>query len=152
VSLQESGRPVFGLDESRQMAHLASRRLRKKGHRINLIRGQAQLLPFQHHVFDTVVATFPAEYIYDRNTLQEAHRLLVPGGRLVILPMAWITGTHPLERLAAWLFRITGEAPGKPKTISAVIQKQFTNAGFEVRSEVLHMKGSQVLIVIATSA
>lgn len=71
---------------------------------------------------------------------------------MVILPMAWITGTRPLERLAAWLFRITGEAPGKPKPISTMVRDQFMRAGFEVRSELVTLKGSQLLFYIATSS
>jgi ubiquinone/menaquinone biosynthesis C-methylase UbiE len=151
AALHERGRPVFGLDESPQMAHQASRRLWNKGFHPNLSQGYAQHLPFPHNVFDTVVATFPSEYIFNQHTLLEVRRVLVPGGKLIILPMAWITGTHPLERLAAWLFRITAEAPGKPNTISTAIQNQFTHAGFGVRSVVVKMKGSQVLVIIATS-
>jgi len=151
VSLNEKGFSVFGLDESRQMAYQAKRRLVRDSYRINLTRGHSQFLPFQPHFFNSLVATFPAEYIYDQHTLQEAQRVLVPGGRLVIVPMAWITGTRPLERLAAWLFRITGEAPGKPKPIPAAIRDQFARAGFQVRSEIVKMEGSQVLIIIATS-
>jgi hypothetical protein len=40
-------------------------------------------------------------YIFDPQTLQEIKRVLVPAGKLVILLMAWITGRHPLEWLAA---------------------------------------------------
>ena len=152
VALHERGLAAFGLDESRQMAHQASWRLRKKGFHSNLSRGYAQHLPFQNNIFDTVVATFPAEYIFNHNTLVEARRILIPGGKLVILPVAWITGTQPLERLAAWLFRITAEAPGKPKTISTAIQNGFTRAGFKVRSEIVEMQGSQVLVILATSS
>ena len=151
ASLHSKGQSVFGLDESRQMARQANRRLLKMGFRSNLSRGYAQHLPFPQGVFDTVIATFPSEYIFEQNTLLEARRVLLTGGRLIILPMAWITGTHPLERLAAWLFRITGEAPGEPKPISAAIRNQFTRAGFQVRDEIIKMEGSQVLVIIATS-
>jgi SAM-dependent methyltransferase len=152
LSLHEKGLSVFGLDESRQMARQASHRLRKKGFPSNLSRGCAQHLPFPKNVFDTVVATFPSEYIFDPQTLREIHRMLVTGGELVIVPMAWITGRRPLERLAAWLFRVTGEAPGRPGTISTAMRNRFARAGFEVRSELISMRGSQVLVVIATSS
>ncbi len=151
LSLHEKGFPVFGLDESRQMAHQASRRLHKKGTHLNLSRGYAQHLPFPKNVFDTVVATFPSEYIFDPQTLREIRRTLVTGGKLVAVPMAWITGRRPLERLAAWLFRVTGEAPGRPGTISTAMRNRLARAGFEVRSELISMRGSQVLVVIATS-
>lgn len=148
--LNKTNNYVVGLDESRQMARQAGRRLRKHGSSLLLSRGYAQNIPFANKTFDSVVATFPSEYIFDPLTLKEIRRVLVPTGRLVILPIAWITGKRPLEQLAAWLFRITGEAPGKPGPISAASRDLFTHAGFEVRSEVVNLNGSQALVLIAT--
>lgn len=148
LSLNEKNLPAFGLDESHQMAHQASRRLRKQGAISRLFRGYAQHLPFADGVFDSVVATFPAEYIFDPQTLKEIMRVLVPAGMLVILPMAWITGMRPPEQLVAWLFRVTGEALGKPGPVSAAINDRFAHAGFEVRSEMIQLKGSQVLVMV----
>jgi ubiquinone/menaquinone biosynthesis C-methylase UbiE len=148
-SLNGKNLTAFGLDESCQMANQANRRLRKLNFISRLFRGYAQSLPFAGGVFDSVVATFPAEYIFDPQTLKEIRRVLVPAGMLVILPLAWITGTRPLERLVAWLFRVSGEAPGKPGPISASIKGRFAHAGFEVRSEIVELKGSQVLVIVA---
>ncbi len=148
-SLNEKKLPAFGLDESRQMAQQASHRLRKSGDISRLSRGYAHNIPFVGGVFDAVVATFPAEYIFNPQTLIEIKRVLVPAGKLIILPMAWITGTRPLERLAAWLFRLSSEAPGKPGPVSAAIRDRFVGAGFEVRSEIVEKNGSQVLVLVA---
>jgi len=151
AALKEKNLPVFGVDESRQMAHQARRRLKKKGLQARLTRGLSQSLPFQSHVFNTVVATFPSEYIYDPHTLTEAQRVLVPEGRFIIVPLAWITGGRPMEKLAAWLFRITGEAPGEPKPLPAAIRERFMQAGFQVQSELIGMEGSQILLILATA-
>ncbi|MCX6035252.1 MAG: methyltransferase domain-containing protein [Chloroflexi bacterium] len=147
--LNEKKLPAFGLDESRQMAHQASRRLRKQGYLNRLSCGYAQSIPFAEGVFDSVVATFPAEFIFDPQTLEEIRRVLMPAGKLVILPMAWITGRRPLERLVAWLLRVSGEVPGKPGPVSAVTRDRFARLGFEVRSEIVEVKGSQVLVFVA---
>lgn len=149
VTLNENKILAFGLDESRQMARQASRRLHHNGAIPGLSRGYAQNIPFAGEVFDSVAATFPSEYIFDLQTLTEIRRVLIPSGQLVILPMAWITGMRPLERLAAWLFRVSGEAPGKPKLISPALRDRFVHAGFEVRSEIAATKGGQVLVIIA---
>jgi ubiquinone/menaquinone biosynthesis C-methylase UbiE len=149
LSLYEKKLLAFGLDESRQMAHQASRRLRKQGVISRLSRGYAQNIPFSVGAFDSVVATFPAEYIFNPQTLKEIKRVLMPEGRLIILPMAWITGTRPLERLVAWALRVSGESSGKPGLVSAAIRDRFAYAGFEVRSEIVEMKGSQVLVIVA---
>lgn len=149
LSLNEKNLASFGLDESRHMAYQANRRLRNFGAIARLSRGYAQSIPFASGVFDSVVATFPAEYIYAPQTLVEIKRVLVPAGKLIILPMAWITGTRPLERLAAWLFRISGNAPGKPGPVTAALRDRFVRAGYEVRSEIVEKKGSLVLVSVA---
>jgi SAM-dependent methyltransferase len=148
-TLTDQGIPVFGLDESSQMARQARDRLRRHGMSPRLVRGRAQQLPYSGGSYDSVVATFPSEYIFDPQTLKEIWRVLGPCGNLIILPMAWITGTRPLERLAAWLFWITGEAPGKPGHISAALRDRFLSAGFAVRSEIVDLKGSRVLVILA---
>jgi ubiquinone/menaquinone biosynthesis C-methylase UbiE len=149
LSLNMNKLPAFGLDESRQMAHRARRRLRNQGVTSCLSCGYAQNIPFMDGAFDSVVSTFPSEYIFNSQTLGEIRRVLVPAGKLIILPMAWITGTRPLERLTAWLLRVTGETPGKPGLVSAAIRDQFAHIGFEVRSEIVKLKGSQVLVIVA---
>jgi len=73
----------------------------------------------------------------------------MPGGRLVILPIAWITGKHPLERLAAWLFRFTGEAPGKPGELNPELKCLFAHAGFEVHKETVQQESSLLLFILA---
>jgi ubiquinone/menaquinone biosynthesis C-methylase UbiE len=152
VVLNKKGFQVFGLDGSRFMGRQAHHRLRKKGFVPRLSHGYAQDLPFASAAFETVAATFPAEYILDARTLTEAQRVLVPGGRLVILPLAWITGRRPLERLAAWLFRVTGEVSGPPGYIHPTVKDRFTHAGFEVRSETVEQKGSVLLVILARKA
>jgi ubiquinone/menaquinone biosynthesis C-methylase UbiE len=131
------------------MAQHANHHLRKTGAIPRLSRGYAQSIPFTNGVFNSVVATFPAEYIFDPQTLVEMKRVLVPAGKLVILPMAWITGTRPLELVAAWFFRVSGEAPGMPGSVSAAVEDRFSHAGFEVHSEIVNLKSSQVLVLVA---
>lgn len=147
--LDQKNIKTLGLDESRQMARQASRLLKRNGISSRLFCGYAQNIPFAGGSFDSVAATFPAEYIFDPQTLKEIYRVLVPSGHLIILPMAWITGTRPLERLAAWVFRFSGEAPGKPGPVSTALKGRFIHAGFQVRSEIVKIKGSHVLVVVA---
>ena len=149
LALHERGFQVFGLDESRQMSRQAARRLRKKEVDVNLSRGYAQSLPFTQNTFQSVALTFPSEYIFDPRTLTEIRRVLAPDGRLVILPLAWITGKCPLERLAAWLFRVTGEAPGKPGELNPELKSLFARAGFEAHKETLQQESSLLLFILA---
>ena len=111
AELARKGFSSFGLDASHQMSHQAMNRLQKIGFSSKLVRGFAQALPFEEGTFQTVVATFPSEYIVDPRTLFEIERVLLPGGQVIILALAWITGEKWLERAAGGLFRITGQSP-----------------------------------------
>jgi ubiquinone/menaquinone biosynthesis C-methylase UbiE len=118
---------------------------------IRLTRGLSQHLPFPAGYFDTVVATFPTEYIYDPATLQEAYRVLGPGSRLVILPGATILGRGFLDRVMELLFRITGQAP--PNLAEIVHQRSrqpFVSAGFQVQAHEVEIHSSRVFILVAT--
>jgi ubiquinone/menaquinone biosynthesis C-methylase UbiE len=149
IFMNERGLQAFGLDVSMQMARQASQRLRKCGWSSRILCGYAQYAPFKHKTFDSVVATFPSEYIFNPRTLKEIQRILVPAGRLVILPIAWITGDHPIERLMAWIFHLSGETPDKPGMMLPEGIDRLSKAGFEVRSELVDLKGSQVLVILA---
>src|SRR5205085_6405329 len=50
-----------------------------------VLQGSAQYIPFPDAAFDTVVSTFPSEYIYDPDTIAEVERVLRPGGRLIVI-------------------------------------------------------------------
>lgn len=142
--LAGGGYQVFGLDESAQMARQAGGRLRKKNLTPRLSRGLAQALPFPTGAFDSVVATFPTQYIVDPATLTEIYRVLRPGGRLVVLFSAWITGKSAPEKALALLFRTTGQSPsvtdvGTPNLLP------FR----QVEVKIVEPKGSRLLFVIA---
>ena len=149
--LLDRGLLAVGLDESRQMGQITKQRLTHNGYAQNrLARGLAQFIPFPIEYFDTVVSTFPSEYIFDSATLLEVYRILESGGRFIVLPVAWIIGNKLMERYAAGLFRVTGQAPSEPiEIVSERMKEPFTKAGFEVRIEQVEVKSSLVLIIVA---
>jgi ubiquinone/menaquinone biosynthesis C-methylase UbiE len=144
--LRSRGFWAVGLDESRQMGISAARRLRRTGYvEVNLVRSLAQSLPFPPESFDTLISTFPSEYFFERNTLMEAYRVLVQGGRLVVLPVAW-----PANRLLGWLFRITGESPAHTmEFIKERVRKPLAEAGFQAEIETITLQSGVVLIGVA---
>jgi len=150
-NLRSGNLAPFGLDESTQMGKLAKKHLRRNGYtQINLIRGIGQNLPFSSDTFDSIIATFPTEYIYENGTLFEIRRTLKNGGRLIILPVAWMTGKSIVEKAAAWLFRVTGQAPSDLKEeMTSQLIEPFIKAGFQTETKLLEIKSSHVLIVIA---
>jgi ubiquinone/menaquinone biosynthesis C-methylase UbiE len=149
VELNRRRLHTFGLDESRQMLHHALANLRQNGLPAALLRGYAQFLPLATGSLDSVVSTFPSEYITDRLTLAEIRRVLKPSGRLVIVPTAWIGGKSLPDRAAKWLFRVTRQGQELTGTLEGRIKSIFTEAGFQVEIIRAEIRQSVVLVIIA---
>jgi len=136
----------FGIDESRQMNRMAWRRAKRANQSADLVNCLAQILPLPDHAFRTVVATFPADYIFDQDTLGEVQRVLLPRGDLLILLSAYFwwnhlgnlfrrekTGSHELPdgwvesirgRFAAMPWKVEVLAPAFRKTTLLIIHCQ----------------------------
>ena len=142
--LLDRGLFAVAIDESAQMGTLARRRL-SSSHR--LTRALAQKIPFASESFDSILSTFPAEYIFDRQTLSEAHRVLRNRGRFIVL-----LGAQPKSPILAWLFKVTGQSPPdmyesiKSKTNEFLARTEFNK--LEVR--IVEVKSSNLLVVIAS--
>jgi len=133
---------AVAIDESSQMGRLAKRNTNGTA---CLTRGLAQNLPFADRSFDTIVSTFPTEYIFDLRTLFEAKRCLSDGGRLVVLPVAL-----PRNPFLDWLYKITGESPSEAvEIIQSRLVKPFQEAGFQVEVHKRDLPSSRLLIVVA---
>jgi ubiquinone/menaquinone biosynthesis C-methylase UbiE len=82
-----------GLEYSAAMQFITSRKLRNHGLWVPRVRGIVQQMPFADGSFDTILATFPAGYIFDPVTWCEVARLLHKpdtlsepcGGRFVVV-------------------------------------------------------------------
>ena len=133
---------AVGIDESRQMGYLAKRNTDGSA---RLTRGLAQHLPFPNETFDTIVSTFPADYINDARTLAEVKRCLLNGGRFIVLPVAW-----PKNPFLDWLFRVTGESPSEAvELVKSKFKEPLVKAGFATEVRMLDIKSSLLLIVVA---
>lgn len=84
-ALAGRARVVCGSDLSAAMLRRARRRLRRAARSIPLCRARVQALPYRSASFDTLVCTFPAGYIRDPRAWAEFARVLVPGGRAVVV-------------------------------------------------------------------
>jgi arsenite methyltransferase len=102
---------VDGIDPSQSMLALARGRRPPKGAaEIRFVAGDATALPFGGETFDAAVATQVYEYVQDASAaLEEAFRVLRPGGRLLVLDTDWgsiVWHSGDAERmrrvLAAW--------------------------------------------------
>jgi SAM-dependent methyltransferase len=150
LDLHAAGYRTAALDISRAMGRIASRKLRRNGiARPPLVRGQAQALPFPAASFPSVVSTFPTEFIIDPRTLAEIHRVLAPGGRLVVVFNGVLgrseDARNALEELLEFAYRVTGQRGPWPVNV----EQRLVDAGFAPRVITETLKRSTVLLFIA---
>jgi len=144
-SLLTGGFDSVGLDESRPMILLAKRKLPT---RPKLTRGVAQRLPFPNQYFDSVLATFPSEYIFSSQTLSEARRVLRPHGKFVVLLAAF-----PKNIFLQWLYRVTGESPSAmTAALEEKIRQPFETAGFLTEMRWVNSNGARLALLVGINA
>ena len=140
--LLSQGLDSVAIDESSAMGKLAQRNTSGSA---RLTRGLAQHLPFADRSFDTVIATFPAEYIADPLTWSDVKRCLSDGGRFIILPVAM-----PRNRFLSWLFKVTGQAPSDAiKVIQEKLKEPFIKSEFDVQTHVIDKPSGTLIVLVA---
>ena len=152
AALENAGWMTTGIDLSPQMGRRAKSRLAGRGFPARLARGRGQELPFCDETFDNVVAAFPAPYIIDPGTLRAIRNVLQPGGRLIVVPEAELTGRDPLSRLMERLFRITGQRSTPTRELPsgpAIWEAIFEPAGFAVTIHQVLQRDSVVTVIVA---
>ncbi len=145
IALARSGRKPIGLDLSPNMIAQAQRRIRRTGLSIPQVRCRVQALPFRSGTFDSVVATFPTEYIADATTAREVARVTTERGRLVVVLGAQLGGQGVSSRVIDWLYRITGQ---RDIPVEAE-QNIYDRVGLTSRIEVTPVGVSEVALLIA---
>ena len=142
----------IGLDASAQMLGIARRRLDRAGRPIRLLRAVAQALPFPPASFDSIVATFPSQYIADPTTLAEARRVLQPGGSLVVVLAAAFDRQGLYERMVAlayWLTLQRSPQAEPERAPRSIVGERLVQAGFVVEERWEPAVGGQVHLIVA---
>ena len=92
---REAGHTGVGLDLSGEMLARGAHKLRQRGleRRCGLVSGDAERLPFPERLFDGALIAFGIRNVGDSlRALREIHRVLKPGGRLVVLEFSMPPG------------------------------------------------------------
>ncbi len=146
LEMLQAGYQPVGIDLSPYMARQAARRLRRHRYTPPLSRAMAQALPFPAETFTNVIATFPTDYMLAERTLAEVHRVLSPGGRLIVVAEGQLRGPWPLRPLIDWLYKITNQRSLPPtRPLNLLAAHRFT-----ARWELAHHRGAAARLLIAT--
>jgi ubiquinone/menaquinone biosynthesis C-methylase UbiE len=153
AALRAQGVNVIGLDLSPFMGQMARQRL---GVGVPLVRGLVQQLPYDSAVFDTILSTFPTEYIVAPETVAALWRVLKENGRLVIVPEGHLTGDGLGQHVIDWLFTVTGQR-SEPFDFSeeelwAVFTRPLREIGFAVEIHTIQLTDSTATVIVATKS
>jgi ubiquinone/menaquinone biosynthesis C-methylase UbiE len=148
VTLLERDLVPVGLDLSPHMGRQAKRRLRRSGVAVPLVRARAKTLPFRSGSFDSVVATFPTDFILHPHTQREVARILSSPGRLVVAVGVRFEGKGLTSRVLRWLYRVTGQNEPSPDAFRTALQQ----AGLAVHVVWKEVKHAAVMLVVAEKA
>ena len=150
VDLAAAGYAPVGVDLSPAMVRITRGKLLRHHANASLARARVQALPFPSRAFDTVVMTFPPEFIYDPRAFAEFYRVLDGGGRLV-----WVDGGRLLPRdawgrfLNAALDAVSGGAAAAGP-FTGVAADLLARAGFATTIERVQDDSSVVTVLTAT--
>ncbi len=155
ADMATAGYRCTAVDRSPQMVAATRDRLRRRKllGRTPVHNADVQALPFADASFDSVVSTFPTEYIYDPATMREIRRVLRPGGRLiVVLSAGLLPGSLLLAPLVALQALVYGRGPsgGSGCAVARAAQAQLPLAagGMEARAECVRGPFWEAYIVI----
>ena len=141
-ALAARGARVTGADLSPRMIRRAGARAREEGW--SRLRGLAaadcRALPFAPDSFDAVIAVGVLEYVpQPRRFLDEAGRLLRPGGRLLVTVPHVASPATRLELTLSWLARRTGARDEHDffheRPSPARVRSLLAGAGYTVRAD-----------------
>ena len=146
ITLARSGHRPIGIDLSPDMIRLARKNIRQAGVTAPQVHCRVQALPFRSGAFDSVVSTFPTDYIGDLATLREVQRVTNEQGRLIVVFGAQLIGREPSKLLIEWLYRLTGQREAKFDDENSI----FDQVGMPARIETETIGASTVTLIVAT--
>ncbi len=141
ISQYASRFETYGIDLNEKMTQITSRNLRAAGQTAQLQRANVEALPFRREIFDTIVntAAFSGYPRADR-AMSEFHRVLKPGGRLVLIDAGFPKDGNWMGSALARLVEATGD-------ILRDMGPIFIRNGFAFHDEVIGGFGSIYLYI-----
>jgi SAM-dependent methyltransferase len=154
-----AGYTCAAVDRSPQMVAATRSRLRRRSPSAaaRALQASVQALPFADASFDSVVSTFPTDYIFDPAALREVARVLRPGARLVVvLGAALLPANLLLLPFVAIQVLVYARAPARRSTEEAAGAAQradpllalLRSAGIDARRETVRTTSWEAYLYI----
>ncbi len=145
LDLAAAGYRPVAVDLSPAMLKITRGKLRRADLDLRLLRARVQALPFAARSFDTVIMTFPPEFISDPCTFAEFRRVLADPGCLV-----WVDAGRLLPR-DVWGRLLNGalDAVGGGGNFESTAREILERAGFEPQIEWVQDDWSTVAVMTA---
>ncbi len=145
LDLAAAGYRPAAIDLSPSMLKITRAKLLRAGLEPRLLRARVQALPFAALSFDSIIMTFPPEFIFDSHTFDEFRRVLSDQGCLV-----WVDAGRLLPRDFWSRFLNTSlNAVGGGWNFETMSRRILQQAGFESNIEWVQDDWSQVAVVTA---
>lgn len=149
ADMMSEGKNVYGIDLSPSMARLARKKILETNQPLRISIANSIYTPFPNHTFEQIVSTFPAEYFFSHLALAEFHRIIKPGGSIVLLPLVIITGPRLRHKFLAWIYQVTGQSTKDPDALVDIARARFSEQGFDLQSQIKTGSFYQLLILKA---
>ena len=104
IEMARQGWDVHGLELSPAMHRITARKTRRCGVWAPRVRSLVQAMPFPDRTFNSIICTFPAEFIIQPPTWQEFVRVLAPDGRVVVTGISLRTDNRFLQQVVRIVF------------------------------------------------
>lgn len=137
---------AYGIEYNPRMTRIAARNLRRAGTQAHLQIADVYRLPYASGTFDSVVNTMAfSGYAHGRPALAELARVLVPGGRVVMVDVGYPLTPSRLGSLLARYWEASGD-------ILRDMDRLFRESGFHVTGREVGGFGSVHLYVARKTA
>ncbi len=144
LDMRAAGFTPFGADLSPNMVRISLAKLRRAGYSPRIARASVVQLPFADASFDSLVMTFPPNFLASAQAVQEMRRVLAEDGRIVLVDAGWLREPAALSALINLAFRFTGTAD-----VNARQTEPLRLAGFAVQVVQAGDGRSSVQVLIA---
>jgi ubiquinone/menaquinone biosynthesis C-methylase UbiE len=127
LDMRAAGFTPFGADLSPDMVRITAHKLKAAGFQPRLARASVLSLPYADASFDSLLLTFPPNFLVSPRAVSEMRRVLSAGGRLIVVDNGQLRKPSVLSGLVNLAFRFTGTAAAQPDPA-----EPLRSAGFEV--------------------